>query len=264
MSLQQTDKQKAFTCLSGTALKIIGVLTMFIDHIGAVLLEVGVLRYQDPVYNARILGTAQGQLIENVDIMLRSVGRMAFPIFCFLLVEGYVHTGNYRRYLRRMLIFALVSEVPFDLAVWNTPIYIQGQNIYFTLSIGLMTLYLLDRLKTVDIVQRGIMSGLIVAAAGLTAHLLRVDYGFSGVLLILLFYYLRGNRPFLFLAGAAMLILIEGSVFSLSFIISMACICLYSGKRGRLRHKYLFYWFYPAHLLVLFAIRYMVMGVALG
>lgn len=264
MILQGTDRQAAPSYLSGTALKTIGILTMLIDHIGAVVLERGVLRYQDMVYNMGILGTTWGQRMQDVDILLRSVGRIAFPIFCFLLVEGYVHTGNYRRYLRSMLVFALVSEVPFDLAVWNTPLYMHGQNIYFTLSIGLLALYFLDRLKPVDIVWRGTVSGLIVVGACLAAYVLQVDYGPYGVLLILLFYYLRGKRLPLFLAGSAMLILTEGSIFGFYFILSMACICLYNGTRGRLRHKYLFYWFYPVHLLMLFALRYFVMGVPLA
>lgn len=264
MILQRTDGQAAPSYLSGTTLKVIGILTMLIDHIGAVVLELGVLRCQDTAYYTGILETILGQRVQDVDFLLRSVGRIAFPIFCFLLVEGYVHTGNYRRYLKSMLVFALLSEIPFDLAVWNTPLYLGGQNIYFTLSIGLVTLYILDRIKTVDAVRRGIISVLTVAAACLAALLLRVDYGFYGVLLILLFYYLRGKRLALFLAGSAMMTLSEGIFFGPSFILSMAIICLYNGKRGRLRHKYLFYWFYPVHLLLLFALRYFVMGVPLG
>lgn len=258
------DRQAGPAYLSGTALKIIGIVTMLIDHIGAVLLETGVLRYQDPVYNRMILGTTEGMRCLDVDMLLRSVGRASFPIFCFLLVEGYVHTGNYRRYLKRMLVFALVSEIPFDLAVWNTPFYMYSQNIYFTLSIGLLALYYLDRIRIVDIVLRKTVSGSILAGACLAAHFLRVDYGGYGLLLILLFYYLRGKRLLLFAAGSAMLVLTEGSGYGLYFILSMACISLYNGKRGRLRHKYLFYWFYPAHLLALFGIRYLVMGVPLG
>lgn len=264
MILPGTDRQTAPAYLSGTALKLIGILTMLIDHIGAAVLELGVLRGQGMVYNIDILGTTRGQQILDVDILLRSVGRIAFPIFCFLLVEGYVHTSNYRRYLKSMLVFALVSELPFDLAVWNTPIYLGSQNIYFTLSIGLAALYFLDRIKTVDTFRRGMIAGLIVAGACLAAQLLWVDYGFYGVLLILLFYYLRGKRFPLFLAGSAVLILTEGIGFAPYFVLSMALVCLYNGKRGRLRRKYLFYWFYPVHLLLLFAIRYFVMGVPLS
>ncbi len=264
MNIQQTGRQAPPAMLSGAALKMIGIVTMLIDHIGAALLELGVLRYQDPEYYFGFLETARGQQMETVDILLRSVGRIAFPIFCFLLVEGYVHTSNYRRYLRNMLVFALVSEIPFDLAVCNRILYMGGQNIYLTLALGLLTLCLLERVKTGDIALRSLLSSLVIAGACAAANVLRVDYGLFGVLLIVLFYYLRENRLLLFLAGTSVLILGEGREYGLYFILAMACICLYNGKRGRIGHKYLFYWFYPAHLLVLFGIRYFFMGVPLG
>lgn len=94
--------------LSGTALKRIACLSMLIDHIGAALLENGLFR-QNAVWQGGV----------RLDFVMRMAGRLAFPIYCFLLVEGFVHTHDFRKYVLRMLGFALLSEFPFDWAFFS-------------------------------------------------------------------------------------------------------------------------------------------------
>lgn len=83
----------------------------------------------------------------NVYFVLRKVGRLAFPIYCFLLVEGFFHTKNVAKYFRNCFLFAVISELPFNMAVFGKVVYPKGQNVYFTLCIGLCALILLEKLK---------------------------------------------------------------------------------------------------------------------
>ena len=122
--------------LSGTALKRIACLSMLVDHLGASLLENGLFRCS--AIDPRLVG---------LDQLLRLVGRLAFPIYCFLLVEGFVHTHNVKGYLGRLVLFGLLSEVPFDLAFFRTPFYPGAQNVYWTLALGVLAMAGLKRFE---------------------------------------------------------------------------------------------------------------------
>ena len=103
--------------LTGSTLKLIAIVTMFIDHVGAAIVARILLQYRAdiPVITA-ICGVMDYHTLYVVYMTLRTIGRIAFPIFCFLLVEGFLHTRDSRKYAMRLGIFALVSEIPFDLA----------------------------------------------------------------------------------------------------------------------------------------------------
>ena len=209
--------------LSGSTLKWIAILTMLIDHIGACILEVFVLDY----YGISPLGGyVSGERFSfwyEADMALRLTGRIAFPVFCFLLVEGALHTRNMGRYAGRLAVFALVSEIPFDLAFHDKIFYPGGQNVFLTLLL----------------------------APALAAEYLHTDYGALGVLVILLMYILR-NVPWLrFLACYGALVFL--SPLEWPCILSFVLIALYSGERGR-QPRYFFYVFYPAHLVLLWTI----------
>ena len=107
---------------SGTALKTIACITMLVDHIGASCIEAGILT---PGLDAGTLSqdTLSAYPLYRLDMVLRFTGRLAFPLFCFLLVEGFVHTHNVKGYLGRLVLFGLLSEVPFDLAFFRTPLW---------------------------------------------------------------------------------------------------------------------------------------------
>ena len=124
---------------SGTALKTIACITMLVDHIGASCIEAGLLLPE--LEKGEVSGGALDQLsLFQLDRVLRFTGRLAFPVFCFLLVEGFVHTHDVKKYVRRLFLFALISEVPFDLAFFRTPFALDHQNVYWTLALGVLAM----------------------------------------------------------------------------------------------------------------------------
>ena len=131
---------------SGTALKTIACITMLIDHIGASCIEAGILT---PGLDSGTLSrdTLSAYPLYRLDMVLRFTGRLAFPLFCFLLVEGFVHTHNVKGYLGRLVLFGLLSEVPFDLAFFRTPFDFSAQNVYWTLALGVLAMAGLKRFK---------------------------------------------------------------------------------------------------------------------
>ncbi len=167
--------------LSGTALKRIACLSMLLDHIGASLLENGLFKQ-----GAFWPGDVQ------LDGVLRLVGRLAFPIYCFLLVEGFLHTHDLKKYALRMLGFALISEGPFDWAFFSG-VYWGHQNVYFTLLLGLLAMKALDTYQTPEGMPT--LKGILGAAACfLGAALLHCDYDVLGLALILALYMTRKDK----------------------------------------------------------------------
>ena len=196
---------------SGTALKTIACITMLVDHIGASCIEAGILT---PGLDAGTLSqdALSAYPLYRLDMVLRFTGRLAFPLFCFLLVEGFVHTHNVKGYLGRLVLFGLLSEVPFDLAFFRTPFDPSAQNVYWTLALAACT-----------------------------------DYHAIGVIIICALYLTRADRKRQCLVGA-LLFLFELTA-PLAFVLVWfyngqrgACSPL---------QKKAFYWFYPVHLLVL-------------
>ena len=135
--MTETAKTPVRCGLSGTALKYIACITMLIDHIGASCIEAGILLPALAAGAASCGGIPVSTLLA-ADRVLRYIGRLAFPIFCFLAVEGFLHTHDVKKYVRRLLLFGLVSEVPFDLAFFRTPFAPQHQNVYWTLALGVL------------------------------------------------------------------------------------------------------------------------------
>lgn len=221
--------------LSGTALKRIACISMLLDHLGASLLEVGVFRQ----------GVSLDSPLFALDTILRWAGRLAFPLYCFLLVEGFLHTHSVKRYAGRLLVFAFLSEIPFDLAFFRTTFYWQHQNVYWTLALGIAALELIRRQE-----QDGIASlPSLAEAAGLAmlAELLHTDYGASGVLLIVFLYLTRQDRSQQCLVGAALV------AYELPAPLAFVPVWFYNGQRGRCSklQQWIFYWFYPVHLAIL-------------
>lgn len=219
---------------SGTTLKYIACGTMLLDHIGASCIESRYSYY-----------TAAPSALVTLDLVLRLIGRLAFPIFCFLLVEGFLHTHSLRQYAGRMLAFALVSELPFDLAFFHTLIYRGHQNVYWTLFFGLCALGCLRHCGERS--APGIFSALALAVL---AELLRTDYGAIGVLLIVVLYITRASRPLQCLFGAVAV------CYELPAPLAFLPVSLYNGQRGRCSRagQWAFYLFYPAHLALLAAV----------
>lgn len=231
--------------LSGTTLKLIACITMLIDHIGASCLEAGLLV---PLIASGTFSTdpAAASLLQ-LDRVLRYIGRLAFPIFCFLLVEGFLHTHDLKKYALRMLGFALISEWPFDWAFFSG-VYWGHQNVYFTLLLGLLAMKALDTYQTPEGMPA--LKGILGAAACfLAAALLHCDYDVLGLALILALYMTRKDKRAQCIAGAVF------SLFEPVAPLAFGLVWFYSGERGGSSklEQWAFYWFYPVHLLVLAA-----------
>ena len=232
---------------SGNQLKLIACLLMLCDHIGCMLIENGVLYGQNPAYWTLAISTPEGQRWLFLARILRIIGRMAFPVFAFLAVEGFCHTNNIKAYLSRVLVCALISEVPFNLACYHRLSYPAYQNTCFTIFFGLVALGFIKMLQK----RQFIFSILAVALVSALAQLLKTDYGAEGVILISVLYILRNDNTLRLWAGAAISFIESfrmGGVSALSFILMR----FYNGKRGSGKLKYLFYFFYPLHMLVFY------------
>lgn len=206
--------------LDGFVLKSIAMIAMLIDHMGAVLF---------PQY----LG-------------MRMIGRIAFPIYCFLLVEGAIHTSNIRKYELRLFLFALVSELPFDLAFQGT-IDFNHQNVFFTLLLGVIGIDLAQRWR------KKLNTILIFIVLVIVAEFLRTDYGGSGIVFIFFYYLLYQKKVIKQLAFVLENYLLYGSGVQIYASFAVLPMLLYNGKKGP-SLKYVFYVFYPAHLLILYFI----------
>lgn len=130
--------------LSGSTIKLIAIIAMLIDHTAAVILERMMMRagYLLAASNNEWLGSwiAEHRLLYISYMTMRLIGRFGFPIFCFLLVEGFLHTHNRKKYALRLLLFALISEIPFDFAFRGEWYYAGYQNVFFTLFFGLLAM----------------------------------------------------------------------------------------------------------------------------
>jgi hypothetical protein len=242
--------------VTGSKLKYIAMATMLIDHIGA-----GIL--------ARIIvaGGAQGiaqtpaaallpavlydyAVLKMVYKVMRAIGRVSFPIYCFLLVEGYLHTRDVKKYALRLGAFALISEIPFDLAFESVLFETSHQNVFFTLLFGLLAMIGIDYGATHG--RTAFMRVLMeMAAAGVcmgAAQFLRTDYAARGVFCIIVIYLYRNTRLMQVVAGA-----LAFCWWEITAVFAFIPIYFYNGKRGS-GAKYVFYIFYPAHLMIIYLI----------
>lgn len=227
--------------VSAGVLKWMAIVIMAADHIGASILEAYVLNaWGGSPMGSRFRG--QWNEILAVDQVIRQIGRPAFPIFCFLLVEGFLHTHDVKKYALRLGIFALVSDIPFDLALHITPFDWQHQNVFFTLLIGLLAIWLIHSHPNNYLIR----AAAVLGGAGL-AELLHTDYGAFGVILIIVLYLLRNRRILQCVAGAIC------CAWEVTAPLAFLPILCYNGQRGR-QPKWFFYWFYPAHLLLYAAV----------
>lgn len=246
----------AWEGLGAGTIKIIAVISMLIDHTAAGILG-RYLDQADAVHNLlsgdQVLREAwmarYGTLYYAYRIM-RGIGRLAFPIYCYFLVEGLKYTRNVWKYVLRLLLFAILSEIPFDL-LFNGSVFELGyQNVYFTLMIGLMTIVGMREVRR-RISKRWLYALLgygILAAGCLLAAFLRTDYSYKGVLCIVVIYLFSYSRISQLIAGAAVFCW-ELPMAPLAFPL----LALYKKKRG-FGLKYFFYAVYPVHLLLLYSV----------
>lgn len=240
--------------LTGSTLKWIAIVTMLIDHIGASILTKKLLYMGD---NPEAFGGVTPQFIEQYNNLYyvmrvtRTIGRIAFPIFCFLLVEGFLRTKNFRKYFLRMASFALLAEIPFDLVFATSPVFWGYQNVMITLLIGMLTMYgcrVLEE-KIPNKVGQFVAWGGCFALGAIVAELLKTDYGAKGIIPIMVLYLLRHFKLYQMIGGAL------SFIWEIPAPLSFLFIGFYNGKRG-MKMKYFFYLFYPLHLIILYLICY--------
>lgn len=234
---------RSIKCLSAAHLKILAMVCMLCDHLSATLLP----------------------WIPWLGI----VGRLAFPIFAFQVAEGYARTGNFKRYLGRMFLFALVSEVPFDLMYGGTAFYPFHQNVMFTFCIALLCLRILDAVKEKSVPVRLAVLLAVAAAGNAVGFLTMVDYYGYGILMVLGFYLFRNARfgwlwELLMMAWINIWLLqgeyIVAHLFGLEInlyiqgfaLLALIPIWLYNGAPGKHSKavRIACYLFYPLHLLI--------------
>lgn len=234
-------------------LKLIAYFTMLIDHTAVSLWITGRMREMYTLYR-----------------VMRGIGRIAFPIFCFQLVQGAMYTKNKKKYLLRLLLFAVISEVPFDLALFGR-LYKPGyQNVFFTLLLGLICVYVIQwgsRLPGKKVWLGWGAAVLTTGAAGLLAeYVVLSDYGWAGVFMIAIMgilaaplrrirYLIRSEyflQMFVSAFGIAACILLTNSTESFA-LLALIPIYFYNGVQGitSKRMRLLLYVFYPLHLAVL-------------
>ena len=233
--------------MTSFSLKIVALITMFLDHISYPLF--GGYSY------------------------LNLAGRIAFPIFAFQISEGVIHTKNIKKYMFRLGIFAIVSQIPYQLFHFKfiNPNDI-SLNVFFTLFLGLISICIYDYIKNVfsniknNKLHLDKIIGIILAFfVAYIAELLHTDYGFWGVIVVFMFYFFKENKLAMIISFIALCIIKYGyrlivygfniptfllGIFTASSIIFIS---LYKGKQGK-KIKYLLYFFYPIHLLLLYFI----------
>lgn len=237
---------------------------MFIDHLSKIFIDSKLFRMAE---NGEIPFTQYHTISDFVRFRLYAIGTIAFPTFCFLLTEGFAHTKNRKRYIGSMLIFALLSEIPFDLAFFSElsarngtfPFYFPYQNVFFTLFLGLCCLFILEGLPNFkkgqsrkENLRAVFLQFGTVAVAAAAAELLKCDYGGMGIIFIAGFYFLRKNRILQASGFLALYMATTGNQPTICTMIATLLILLYNGARGKLKWKYFFYWFYPVHILLLY------------
>jgi len=234
--------------ISGSTIKIIALVSMLIDHTAAVLL--GPLMQRMFEQNGYTQKVAQS-LLYNAYRYMRNIGRIGFPIFCFLLVEGFIYTRSKSKYVIRLGLFAIISEVSFDLAFNSSVLEFGYQNVFVTLFLGMCVIIIVDKILHMESfmkVVKVILTAAVITLGMYLAHIARCDYAQYGVFTIVMMYFFRKYKVAEMYAGCLSLtipMLDEAWSF-----IAMIPIALYNGKRG-LKLKYIFYIFYPAHLLIL-------------
>lgn len=217
--------------INGHTLKLLAAFTMLLDHIGYCFWETGYC------YTA-----------------LRTVGRLAFPLYCFLLVEGVLHTRSVRKYGIRLALFAIISEVPFNLMISGHLFCIEYQNVFFTLLLGLLVLIGYGKFPAKEWKQAGIF------ICGCTAALLmKTDYGAIGITVISIFYWFRDQKKIRNQMSGIVLALESLMNFGTAAL-AVPIISLYNGERGKVVNKYFFYWFYPIHIVILYWLRRIIFG----
>ena len=241
-------KVKPFGGLDATSLRLLALGLMLLDHMWATIVP--------------------------GNMWMTYVGRLTFPIFAFQVTEGFFHSSDRKQYMKRLLLFGLMAEVPFDFMMVSAPIFIFHQNVMFTLALGLWMIGSLERLRTERTLKQGCKTAVVLVLASVLSVVGFVDYGIMGVWTVVIFYLCRGVSWAWMGQLVAMVLLNivwfkgESLVFMLAgreiwfptqgfAVLSLLLIWLYNGQKGSYGKSMqrFSYWFYPVHMMLLHMIR---------
>ena len=234
-------------------LSIVAMISMLIDHMALMLIKNGKLYGYDEILfnNAVALDDAKGWIL--LYTIMRIIGRSAFPIFAFLIVEGFRKSNNLFKYILRLLILAVISEIPYDLMVFNevfTVRCLEVQNVVFTYVIGLLMLVIIKYVNSFS----PILSAFPALIAGFLTHFFKTDYAIEGILLIYVFYMFRNDLNIICLITIMVAFVMSIENYYGAAVFSVIFIYLYDGTKGELDMRQFRYLFYPLHMLVLYGI----------
>jgi len=244
LSEADTSVQRKRFGISASTLKIIAVFFMLFGLISAYILETHVFDITELTMD----GSSEGFTLPHIlDLIFFLAGGLAFPIFCFLIVEGMEHTSDLKKYILRLFIFAIITEFIYDIANGNGWFYFKDQNVMFSLLISLFVIVGIRKFSG------NLLAQSVCLFAGIFAsHFSNADFGTLGygVILTVLMYTTRGKK--LFFNIACPLLTILASIFNgyLLALLAFIPINLYNGRQG-FKCTYLFYAIYPVSILIL-------------
>lgn len=266
--------------LSWSQLKLIAYITMLIDHTAHILLQNGIMVTYPQCF----------PYVKPVMILMRGIGRIAFPIFSFLLVEGLINTRSRIRYMLRILLLAIISEPVFDYANNGVFYYADYQNVFITLLIAATTMCVLSLIEQNNRLNKNIyvlyvLQGIVVIVGCFLAEFLKVDYGMSGIIIPLIMGVIRrlkldSSSAFAIYFVATIIARVIRNIVNaptyilnpemwyekylmytinnlqIFAILALIPIFMYDGTKGKPMPKAVYYLFYPVHLSILGLICY--------
>ncbi len=238
---QAVMRMRQYKILNGSWLKIIAMISMVIDHLGCFIFgEMDVTLFSFHGYSLTLAYAA------------RCIGRIAFPIYAFLIVEGFKYTHDRKKYALNMAVFAVISEIPYNLVYSGTLRY-SVQNVYFTLLLGFLMLCTIEQFK-----EQKLKQALMLVVLFFVSIVINSSHTYTGVILIVVMYLLDKHRAPQAIIGTAL-----QPRFMYCSLLAYIPLNMYNGERGFIRGKaakYFFYLFYPAHLLILYFMKRQMFG----
>lgn len=233
------EKNKSFLkkikIFDGATLKYIAMISMLMDHTNKAI----IIHYLN----------GENNFLSFVSGIFDILGRIAFPIFCFMIVEGFYKTKNKGKYFLNLLLFGAVSEIPFDLFDSGVIFQPNANNIMFTFALLLLTLWCIDLLKQkINKILWYAISVCIVAVSSLIAMITGLDYVHYAIIIGYLYYVFYDIQILASALGGALM------YKELWALLGFGLVLTYNGKRGK-QNKWFNYWFYPVHLLLLGILR---------
>ena len=234
--------------ITADGLKMFACITMLIQTVGIAVIEKGLIhldQYTQESLNQAMSQDSRLMTLAGIGSIMQLIGGMAIPVFAFLLVEGFRNTSDYKKYLIMMAVTALVSEIPYDLAIRGKVWDFSSQNAMITMCICLIMLKCMELFSDSTRFAGSMVRILIMIAAIVWVSILRAEYGLCMVLLVTVFYVFDTRN---------VLKTVLGCIISLMYVtgpIAFYGIWCYTGERKDRINKYVYYAFYPVHLLVL-------------